>query len=144
MSDSVSELHVHPGGHCDDELAGKKRVKGPDCVNFSYDKKADALSLVIKPGAGVSKDVEIAPNVFVGYGKDGTVTEIQILEVSEMENPWFNLQASAAILGISDRTLQRRIDEGFVNPQKVGREYRFTTEDLEKLRKNKRRSADHR
>ena len=92
-------------------------------MNFTYDKKADAISFVIKPGAGVVRDVELAPNVMIGYAKDGSVTEIQIL------------QAAAAILGVSDRTLQRRIEEGFINPKKVGREYQLTPKDIEKLKK---------
>ena len=75
------------------------------------------------------------PNIFVGYAKDGTVTEIQIVDVSEIENPWFNLQAAAALLGISDRTLQRRIEEGVISPKKKGREYQITPTDLEKLKK---------
>ena len=104
-------------------------------MNFTYDKKADAISFVIKPGAGVVRDVELAPNVMIGYAKDGSVTEIQILDVSQIENPWFNSQAAAAILGVSDRTLQRRIEEGFINPKKVGREYQLTPKDIEKLKK---------
>jgi excisionase family DNA binding protein len=104
-------------------------------MNFTYDKKADAIAFVIKPGAGVVRDVEIAPNVFVGYAKDGSVTEIQIVDVSELENPWFNLQAAAAMLGVSERTLQRRIAEGVIKPKKIGREYQITPTDLEKLKK---------
>lgn len=104
-------------------------------MNFSYDKKADALAFVINPGGKVVRDVEIAPNIFVGYAKDGSVTEIQVVDVSKMENPWFNLQAAAAVLGVSERTLQRRIEEGLINPKKVGREYQLTTKDLEKLKK---------
>lgn len=104
-------------------------------MNFSYDKKADAIAFVINPGGKVVRDVEIAPNVFVGYAKDGSVTEIQIVDVSQIDNPWFNLQAAAAVLGISERTLQRRIEEGIINPKKVGREYQITPMDLEKLKK---------
>jgi excisionase family DNA binding protein len=104
-------------------------------MNFSYDKKADALAFVINPGNGVVRDVEIAPNVIVGYAKDGSVTEIQIIDVSKMENPWFNMQAAAALLGVSERTLQRRIEDGFIKPKKVGREYQLTPKDLEKLKK---------
>jgi len=104
-------------------------------MNFSYDKKADALAFVINPGSKVVRDVEIAPNVFVGYAKDGSVTEIQIVDISQMDNPWFNLQAAAALLGVSDRTLQRRIEEGVIKPKKVGREYQLTPMDLEKLKK---------
>mgnify|MGYP003527216458 FL=1 len=104
-------------------------------MNFSYDKKADALAFVINPNGIVSRDVEIAPNVFVGYAKDGSVTGIQIVDISKMGNPWFNLQAAAAVLGVSERTLQRRIEEGFVSPKQVGREYQFTPKDIEKLKK---------
>lgn len=104
-------------------------------MNFSYDKKADSFALVINPGGGVVRDEEVAPNVFIGYAKDGSVTEIQITDVSQMENPWLNLQAAAAVLGISERTLQRRIEEGIVSPKKVGREYQLTPTDLEKLKK---------
>lgn len=71
-------------------------------MNFTYDKKADALAFVINPVAKVVRDEEIAPNIFIGFAADGTVTEIQILDVSEMENPWFNLQAAAAVLGVAD------------------------------------------
>jgi excisionase family DNA binding protein len=104
-------------------------------MNFSYDKKADALAFVINPGCQIVRDVEIAPNIFVGYAKDGSVIEIQILDVSQIENPWFNLQAAAAVLGISERTLQRRIEKGLIRPKKVGREYQLTPKDLEKLKK---------
>ena len=104
-------------------------------MNFSYDKKADAIALVIKTGEKIVRDVEIAPNVFVAYAKDNSVVEIQILEVSQMKNPWMNLQAAASLLGVSERTLQRRIEEGFIKPKKVGREYQLTPKDLEKLKK---------
>ena len=103
-------------------------------MNFSYDKKADAMVLVIKPSTEVARDVEVAPNVFIGYGADESVVEIQIVEISEMENPWFNMQAAAAMLGVSERTLQRRIQEGVVKPKKVGREFRLSAKDLEKLK----------
>jgi excisionase family DNA binding protein len=103
-------------------------------MNFSYDKKADAIALILGLGR-VTKDVEIAPNVFVGYDKHGNVVEIQILDVSKMKKPWFNLQAAAAILGVSDRTLQRRIEGGVIRPKKVGREYQLTASDLAKLKK---------
>ncbi len=104
-------------------------------MNFSYDKKADAMALVIKTDEKIVRDVEIAPNVFVGYAKDNSVVEIQILDISQMQNPWVNLQAAAALLGVSERTLQRRIEEGFIKPKKVGREYQLTPKDLEKLKK---------
>jgi len=38
------------------------------------------------------------------------------------------------LLGISDRTLQRRIEDGIIRPKKIGREYQITPSDLEKLK----------
>jgi excisionase family DNA binding protein len=103
-------------------------------MNFQYDKKADALALILSPEP-VARDVEIAPNVFVGYAKDGRAVEIQILDISKTPKPWFNMQAAAALLGISDRTIQRRIESGSIKPKKVGREYQLSPADLEKLKK---------
>lgn len=103
-------------------------------MNFSYDRKADAMVLILGSGV-VVRDVEIAPNVYVGYDKSGDAVEIQILEVSKMKNAGFNLQAAAAILGVSDRTLQRRIEGGVIRPKKIGREYKLTATDLDKLKK---------
>jgi hypothetical protein len=36
---------------------------------------------------------------------------------------------------IFDRTLQRRIEDGVIQPKKVGREYQITPAELEKLKK---------
>ncbi len=55
-------------------------------MNFSYDKKANSFAIVINPGGGVVRDEEVAPNVFIGYAKDGSVTEIQIMDISQMKN----------------------------------------------------------
>lgn len=101
-------------------------------MKISYDKKADAFSIVLQEGR-VSKDVEIAKNVFAGFDRDGTLLEIQLLEVSEMETPWFTLEAAAKYLNKSERTLLRWIRAGKIKPSKVGREYRLKPEDLKKL-----------
>ena len=101
-------------------------------MKISYDKKADAFSIELQEGR-ISKDVEIAKNVFAGYDRDGNLLEIQLLEVSEMERPWLTLEAAAKYVGKSERTLLRWIRAGKIKPSKVGREYRLKAEDLKKL-----------
>lgn len=101
-------------------------------MKISYDKKADAFSILLHEGR-VSKDVEIAKNVFAGFDRKGKLLEIQFLEVSDMETPWFTLEAAAKYLDKSERTLLRWIRAGKVKPSKVGREYRLKPEDVKKL-----------
>ena len=101
-------------------------------MKISYDKKADAFSIELQEGR-ISKDVEIAKNVFAGFDREGNLLEIQLLEVSEMETPWLTLEAAAKYLNKSERTLLRWIRAGKIKPSKVGREYRLKAEDLKKL-----------
>ena len=101
-------------------------------MKISYDKKADAFSILLQEGR-VSKDVEIAKNVFAGFDRTGNLLEIQLLEVSEMETPWFTLEAAAKHLNKSERTLLRWIRAGKIKPSKVGREYRLSPNDIKKL-----------
>ena len=49
-------------------------------MKISYDKKADAFSIVLKEGR-VSRDEPIGKNSFAGYDREGNLVEIQILEV---------------------------------------------------------------
>jgi uncharacterized protein YuzE len=63
-------------------------------MKICYDKKADAFSIALQEGR-ISKDAEIAKNVFAGFDREGNLLEIQLLEVSEMETPWFSLEAAA-------------------------------------------------
>lgn len=101
-------------------------------MKISYDKKADALSIILSKGR-VSKDVKISENVFAGFDRSGQILEVQFLEVSKTERPWFTLEAAAKYLDKSERTLMRWIKAGKVKPKKVGREYRIDPKDLENL-----------
>ena len=101
-------------------------------MKIVYDKRADALAIVLKKGR-ISKDVEVAQNVYAGFDRAGNLIEIQLLEVSENELPWFTLEAAAKYLHVSERTLLRWIKSGKIKPSKVGREYRIKPEDLKKI-----------
>lgn len=51
-------------------------------MKISYDKQADAMALVFREGR-ISKDMQIAENVFAGFDRGGHLIEIQLLEVSK-------------------------------------------------------------
>ncbi len=101
-------------------------------MKITYDKTADALALVFKEDR-ISKDQQLAPNVFMGFNRKGELVEIQVLEASKTESPWFTLEAAAKYLGKSERTLLRWIKAGQLKTKKVGNEYRILPEELEKL-----------
>lgn len=101
-------------------------------MRITFDKKADAISLVFREGR-ISKDVPISENVFAGYDRKGELIEVQILEASEMEQPWLSLEAAAKVIGKSSRTLLRWIEAGEIKPPKVGRDYRFSPQLVESL-----------
>ncbi len=101
-------------------------------MKISYDKKADAFSIVLKEGR-VSRDMEVAEGVFAGFDRQENLIEIQILDVSKLENPWMTLEAAAKYLVVSQRTLLRWIQSGKIKPKKVGKEYRIRPEELKKL-----------
>ncbi len=101
-------------------------------MKISYDKVADAMSILFVDGR-ISRDQEIAPNVYAGFDRKGTLIEIQLLEVSKNEVPWFTLEAAAKYLDISERTLLRWIKAGKIKPSKVGREYRIKPSELKKV-----------
>jgi excisionase family DNA binding protein len=101
-------------------------------LKITYDKKADALAIIFKEGR-ISRDREITPNVFAGFNRAGELLEIQITDVSSMEQPWFTVEAAAKYLKKSERTIMRWIETGKLKPKKVGREYRIKPEDLEKI-----------
>jgi len=101
-------------------------------MKINYDKEADALSIILRDGR-ISKDIEVAENTFAGFDRSGNLLEIQILEVSQHERPWFTLEAAAKYLDVSERTLLRWIKSGRIKPSKVGREYRIKPAELKKL-----------
>jgi len=101
-------------------------------MKISYNKKADAFSIILSQGK-VSKDVEIAKNIFAGFDRSGKVLELQFLEVSKTELPWFTLGAAAKYLDKSEKTLISWIKSGKVKAKKTGREYRINPKELEKF-----------
>lgn len=101
-------------------------------MKIAYDRRADAMAIVLNEGR-ISRDMEVAPNVYAGFDRTGNLIEIQILEVSAAEAPWFTLEAAAKYLDVSERTLLRWIKSGKIKPSKVGREYRIKPADLKKI-----------
>ncbi len=101
-------------------------------MKITYDKQADAMAIVLNDGR-ISKDVEVAENVYAGFDRKGALIEIQLLEVSKAEAPWFTLEAAAKYLHVSERTLLRWIKSGKLKPTKVGREYRIKPAELKKV-----------
>jgi len=101
-------------------------------MKISYDKSADALAIVFKEGR-ISRDTGISKNVFAGFSRSGQLLEIQILDISSSDAPWFSVESAAKYLHKSERTVLRWIESGKIKPKKVGREYRILPEDLEKL-----------
>jgi excisionase family DNA binding protein len=101
-------------------------------MKITYDKTADALSIVFKKDR-ISEDKKLSENVFAGYNRKGELLEIQILEVSAQELPWFTLEAAAKYINKSERTLLRWIQTGQLKTKKVGKEYRIDPTVLSKL-----------
>jgi len=90
------------------------------------------LAIIIEKGR-ISKDIEIAKNVFAGFDRTDRLIEIQLLNVSDHDAPWFTLEAAAKYLDVSKRTLLRWIKVRKLKPSKVGREYRIKPEELQKV-----------
>ena len=101
-------------------------------MKISYDKSADAIAISLKKDR-IVKDMEISKNVFTGLNKKGELVEIQILEASKTESPWFTLEAAAKYLGKSERTLLRWIKSGHLKSKKYGKEYRIFPDELDKF-----------
>lgn len=101
-------------------------------MKITYDKQADAMAILLKEGR-VSRDEQIAENVFAGFDRAGNLIELQFLEVSSSDAPWFTLEAAAKYLEVSERTLLRWIKSGKLKPSKVGREYRIKPAELKKI-----------
>lgn len=52
-------------------------------MKIDYDKKADALSISVQEGR-ISRDIELARNIFAGFDCNEKLIEIQFLEISKM------------------------------------------------------------
>ncbi len=101
-------------------------------MKISYDKNADAFCFIFREGR-ISRDEEIAEGVFAGFDRNSHLIEIQVLDISKIENPWLTLEAASKYLDVSQRTLLRWIQGGKLKPKKVGREYRIRPEELKKI-----------
>ena len=101
-------------------------------MRISYDEKADAITFSLGEGR-ISKDVELAPNVFAGYERGGRLIEVQFLNVSKSERAWITLAAAAAQLDKSTRTLLRWIESGKLKAKKVGGEYQIDVKELSRI-----------
>ncbi|OGG48853.1 hypothetical protein A3G63_01685 [Candidatus Kaiserbacteria bacterium RIFCSPLOWO2_12_FULL_52_8] len=51
-------------------------------MKITYDRKVDALNVVIRPGA-VAKTMEVAPEVFLDVDKKGRILNLEILGARE-------------------------------------------------------------
>lgn len=51
------------------------------------------------------------------------------------DNQMFSILEVCEILGVSRRTIYRYIDSGRLKPVKVGRDYKFSPEEIERIKK---------
>lgn len=59
-------------------------------MEITYDKKVDALNLVIKKGV-VSKTIEVSPEIFLDLDKNGNPLYLEVIGASKkMENKSFS------------------------------------------------------
>jgi excisionase family DNA binding protein len=54
-------------------------------------------------------------------------------EKFDLSKPVFNMREAAAFLSLDVKTLRKRVDEGEVPARKIGRDWRFSREALEKM-----------
>ena len=101
-------------------------------MKIMYDKKADAMAVQFLDER-ISKDEQIAENVFAGYSREGSLVEIQIIDISSSDKPWFTVEAAAKYMDKSEKTILRWIKSGKIKPKKVGNEYRIAVQELKKL-----------
>ena len=52
-------------------------------MKLSYDKDADALTIILKKDK-IVKDKEVSENLFAGFSKSGELAQVQILEISTL------------------------------------------------------------
>lgn len=101
-------------------------------MKLSYDKDADALTLKFKNKV-IVRDEQIGEEVFAGFSNDGDLVEVQILDISESDKAWLTVDLVAKILGKSERTILRWIENGTLPAKKVGKEYRIDPEVVDEL-----------
>ena len=101
-------------------------------MKISYDKDADALTIIFI-NEKIVKDKSISENVFAGFSKNGSLVELQVLDISSSEKTWLTVDVVAKILGKSERTVLRWIHKGTLPAKKVGKEYHIRPENIEDL-----------
>lgn len=101
-------------------------------MKFSYDKTADAIAITFK-NVQVVRDEMLVDNIFAGFAKDGSLVQLQILDISDGDDTWLSVELVAKILGKSERTILRWINQGNLKAKKVGKEYKIRPEDIEGL-----------
>lgn len=101
-------------------------------MKLSYDKDADALTLVFKKKK-IIIDKPVSENVFAGFSKDGDLVELQILDISKADKTWLTVDLAAKILNKSERTILRWIKQGTLTARKVGKEYQISPESISEL-----------
>lgn len=101
-------------------------------MKISYDKDADALTIILKKEK-IVRDEAISENLFAGYTQEGELAEIQVLDISESDETWLTVDLVAKILGKSDRTILRWIEKGTLPAKKVGKEYKIRPESIDRL-----------
>lgn len=98
-------------------------------MKLSYDKDADALTIIFR-NEKIVKDKFVSENVFAGFSKNGDLVEVQVIDISSSEKTWLTVDATAKILGKSERTILRWIQKGHLPAKKVGKEYRIDPENI--------------
>lgn len=101
-------------------------------MKISYDKDADALSIIVKKGT-VFRDIEIANNIFAGFSKNDELIEIQFLDLDDADKPWITVEAMAKITDKSERTILRWIEQGKIKSKKIGNKHHIDPEEIDRL-----------
>lgn len=101
-------------------------------MKISYDKSADALTLIFKKDR-IVEDRPISDDVFAGFSKSGELVEIQVLDISSSEKTFLTVDLVAKLLGKSERTILRWIEKGTLPAKKVGKEYHIDPEVVDEL-----------
>jgi excisionase family DNA binding protein len=69
------------------------------------------------------------------------VTTIAIKEITVMAGPLLSLREVANMLGISERTVYRLMEDGELHPFKMGKSWKFEQSDIEEYLDRLRKTA---
>lgn len=62
--------------------------------------------------------------------KQGTEKKTRADYIMSLQAPFYSIDEAAKILGLSWRTIKRRIESGELKAAKIGQQYRISKEDL--------------